>query len=225
MHSHYSIPVLTIDGPSGAGKGTIAREVVLATGWHFLDSGALYRLTGLYCKLRGVDTLDPESAADLAANLPAEFVVGEDGERVFLDGADVTVELRTETTGALASQVAAQQPVRDALLQLQRDFRKPPGLVADGRDMGTVVFPAADFKVFLTASAHERAERRYKQLKERGADVSLASLTEEIAGRDRRDATRAASPLVPAADAQVIDTTGIGIEAVKERVLVMLAGA
>ncbi|BAU57254.1 (d)CMP kinase [Halorhodospira halochloris] len=223
MSGAIHIPVLTIDGPSGAGKGTIAREVVLAKGWHFLDSGALYRLTGLHCQRCGVDTQDADLAAELAANLPVEFVVGAEGERVLLAGDDVTAEIRTETTGALASQVAALQPVREALLQRQRDFRQPPGLVADGRDMGTVVFPDADFKVFLTASAEERAERRYKQLKEQGADVSLAVLTEEIAERDRRDASRSVSPLVPAADAQVIDTTGIGVGAVFERVMAVLA--
>jgi cytidylate kinase len=223
MTGNNRIPVLTIDGPSGAGKGTIARQVVLSTGWHFLDSGALYRLAGLYCKRREVDPGDAAAAAELAAELPVEFYLGPDGERILLDGHDVSADIRTEKCGALASQVAALQPVRDALLQRQRDFRQPPGLVADGRDMGTVVFPDAEIKIFLTASPYERAQRRYNQLKEQGADVSLACLAEEIAERDRRDASRSAAPLVAAADAQVIDTTGIGVDAVVERVLALIA--
>ncbi|MBK5936774.1 MAG: (d)CMP kinase [Halorhodospira halophila] len=217
-------PVLAIDGPSGAGKGTVAKAVVLALGWHFLDSGALYRLTGLYCQRQGVAADDAPRAAELAAVLPAEFRVADGAERILLDGDDVSAELRTETTGALASQVAALQAVRDALLQRQRDFRRPPGLVADGRDMGTVVFPDAPVKVFLTASAEERARRRYNQLKEQGADVSLASLSEEIAERDRRDASRTTAPLKPAPDAEYLDTTGLAIETVIERVLAQVRG-
>lgn len=223
-HKGDWVPVLALDGPSGAGKGTIARQIVLATGWHFLDSGALYRLTGLYCWHSAVDLDNAAQVASLAAELPVEFMVdGGEGERILLEGQDVTGAIRTETVGALASQVAALQPVRDALLQRQRDFRRAPGLVADGRDMGTVVFPDAETKVFLTASAEERAQRRYKQLKEQGADVSLASLKEEIAERDRRDAARAAAPLKPAAGAHVVDTTGTGITAVVEQVMAMLA--
>ncbi len=217
-------PVLAIDGPSGAGKGTIAKAVVRALGWHFLDSGALYRLTGLYCQRQGVAADDAPRAAELAAVLPAEFQVVDGGERILLDGDDVSAELRTEATGALASQVAALQAVRDALLQRQRDFRRPPGLVADGRDMGTVVFPDAPVKVFLTASAEERARRRYNQLKGQGADVSLATLSEEIAERDRRDASRTTAPLKPAPDAEYLDTTGLDIETVIERVLAQVRG-
>ncbi|ABM61350.1 (d)CMP kinase [Halorhodospira halophila] len=217
-------PVLAIDGPSGAGKGTVAKAVVRALGWHFLDSGALYRLTGLYCQRQGVAPDDARRAAELAAVLPAEFQVAGEAERILLDGDDVSTELRTETTGALASQVAALQAVRDALLQRQRDFRRCPGLVADGRDMGTVVFPDAPVKVFLTASAEERARRRYNQLKEQGADVSLASLSEEIAERDRRDASRTTAPLKPAPDAEYLDTTGLDIETVIERVLAQVRG-
>ena len=213
-------PVLALDGPSGAGKGTVAREVVRATGWHFLDSGALYRLTGLYCQRRGVEpAADAAGAAGLAAQLPAAFRLDAGAERVLLDGEDVTAQLRTETTGALASQVAALQPVREALLQRQRDFRRPPGLVADGRDMGTVVFPGAELKIFLTASAEERARRRHNQLKEQGIDVSLDALTEEIAERDQRDASRATAPLQPASDAQILDTTGLEVPQVVEQVL------
>ncbi len=213
-------PVLALDGPSGAGKGTVAREVVRATGWHFLDSGALYRLTGLYCQRRGVDPdADAAAAAGLAARLPAAFRLEGGAERVLLDGEEVTAKLRTEATGALASRVAALQPVREALLQRQRDFRRPPGLVADGRDMGTVVFPDAELKIFLTASAEERARRRYNQLKEQGVNVSLGALTEEIAERDRRDASRATAPLQPALDAQILDTTGLAVAQVVEQVL------
>ncbi|MBK1734515.1 cytidylate kinase [Halorhodospira abdelmalekii] len=216
-------PVVTLDGPSGAGKGTVAREVVRLTGWHFLDSGALYRLTGLYCRRCGVDLDDAEAVAALAAVLPAAFGTSAGREQVWLAEEDVSGELRSETTGALASRVAALAPVRQALLQRQRDFRASPGLVADGRDMGTVVFPEAPVKIFLTASAEERAQRRYKQLKEQGADVSLATLTREIAERDRRDASRASAPLVPAADAEVLDTTELTVAAVVEHIMARLA--
>lgn len=212
-------PVLAIDGPSGAGKGTVAKAVVEALGWHFLDSGALYRLTGLYCQRCGVDPDDVGRAAGLASELPASFRVVDGNEQVWLGNEEVSGELRTEATGALASRVAVLQPVRDALLQRQRDFRRPPGLVADGRDMGTVVFPDAPVKIFLTATAEERARRRYKQLKDQGANVSLASLSEEIAERDRRDASRATAPLKPAPDAETLDTTGIAVTEVVEQVL------
>ncbi len=215
-------PVLTLDGPSGAGKGTVAKAVVCELGWHFLDSGALYRLTGMYCQRCGVASDDPQGAAQLAAVLPAEFRVGKAQDQILLNDQDVGAELRSEATGALASQVAALQPVRDALLQRQRRFRQPPGLVADGRDMGTVVFPDAPVKIFLTASAEERARRRYKQLKDQGGNVSLQALTEEIAERDRRDASRAAAPLEPAPDAEYLDTTGMEVAAVVEQVLARL---
>ncbi|MFP4649074.1 MAG: (d)CMP kinase [Halorhodospira sp.] len=212
-------PVLAIDGPSGAGKGTVAKEVVRILGWHFLDSGALYRLTGLYCERQGVRTDDAAQAAALAARLPVTFCIEDGTERVLLDDDEVSAKLRTEATGALASQVAALQPVRDALLHRQREFRQFPGLVADGRDMGTVVFPHATVKIFLTASAEERARRRYNQLKEQGADVNLATLSEEVAERDRRDASRATAPLKPASDAVLLDTTGVHVTDVIEQVL------
>ena len=224
MASEDPPPVLTLDGPSGAGKGTVAKEVVRALGWHFLDSGALYRLTGLYCQRRGVEPDDTEQAAALAAGLPVEFRVCDGAEQILLDGERVGDELRSETTGALASRVAALQPVRDALLQRQRDFRQAPGLVADGRDMGTVVFPDAPVKIFLTASAEERARRRYKQLRDQGVDVNLQTLTDEIAERDRRDASRKSAPLEPAPDAEILDTTGVEVSAVIEQVLVRVRG-
>ncbi len=212
-------PVVTIDGPSGAGKGTVTQAVVHALGWHLLDSGALYRLTALYCHRQGVSPDDADRVAALAAVLPAAFRLEEGVERALLDGCDVTAELRSEAIGALASQVAALEPVRGALLERQRDFRLSPGLVADGRDMGTVVFPEAPVKIFLTATVEERARRRYNQLKGQGADVSLASLTEEIAERDRRDASRATAPLKPAPDAVLLDTTDVAAADVIEQVL------
>ncbi len=214
-----AVPVLTVDGPSGAGKGTVSQAVVRELGWHFLDSGALYRLTGLYCLRQGVDPVNAEVVAALAAALPADFRVDDDGEHVLLDGEDVGREIRTEEVGGLASRVAAIPEVRQALLERQRSFRRPPGLVADGRDMGTVVFPDAPAKVFLTASPEERAKRRYNQLKGLGGSVSLADLSREIAERDERDASRATAPLKPAPDAEFIDTTDMSIDAVVERVV------
>jgi cytidylate kinase len=215
-----AVPVITIDGPSGSGKGTIARRVADALGYHLLDSGALYRLTALAARRAGVSLDDPERLADLARNL--EVMFGSDvagGERVWLAGEDVTGELRTEETGAGASRVAALQPVRDALLALQRSFRTPPGLVADGRDMGTQVFTDAGLKVFLTATAGERARRRHKQLKGKGFDVSLAALSRDIEARDRRDSERSIAPLRPAKDARMLDSSGRSIDDVTRIVL------
>jgi cytidylate kinase len=215
-----AVPVITIDGPSGSGKGTIARRVADALGYHLLDSGALYRLTALAARRAGVSLDDPERLADLARNL--EVMFGSDvagGERVWLAGEDVTGELRTEETGAGASRVAALQPVRDALLALQRSFRTPPGLVADGRDMGTQVFTDAGLKVFLTATAGERARRRHKQLKGKGIDVSLAALSRDIEARDRRDSERSIAPLRPAEDARMLDSSGRSIDDVTGIVL------
>ncbi len=206
-------PVLTIDGPSGSGKGTVSREVAAQLGWHLLDSGALYRLVGLTADRAGVSLQDSAALANLAANLSARFGATEDGdEQIWLDGEDVTAAIRTERCGELASQVGAHAAVREALVNLQLGYRAPPGLVADGRDMGTVIFPDAGVKVFLTASAEERAKRRHKQLKEKGIGVSLTALSREIAERDTRDANRSVAPLCPADDAHVLDSTNLSID-------------
>ncbi len=213
-------PVIAIDGPSGSGKGTIARRVAAALGWHLLDSGALYRLLALAATRRGIRLDDADALARLAENLDVSFAVDDAGEElIWLDGEPVEGELRTEETGRGASTVAALQPVREALLTLQRRFRRPPGLVADGRDMGTHVFPEAGLKVYLTASAEERARRRHKQLKDKGIDVSLAALSRDIEDRDRRDSERSVAPLRPAEDARILDSSGQSIEAVTTTVL------
>ncbi len=213
-------PVIAIDGPSGSGKGTIARRVADALGWHLLDSGALYRLVAMSAGKRGVELDDEDRVADLARQLDAHFEIDDDGdERIFLDGEDVTLALRTEEAGAGASAVAAIPAVRTALLERQRAFRQPPGLVADGRDMGSHVFPEAGLKIFLTASAEERARRRHKQLKDKGLDVSLAALSRDIEDRDRRDSERKVAPLTPADDARILDSSGQSIEAVTNTVL------
>ncbi|MBK6658698.1 MAG: (d)CMP kinase [Proteobacteria bacterium] len=207
-------PVITIDGPSGTGKGTLARLITAWLGWHLLDSGALYRVTAHFAQGRGVALDDAEAVAALAACLPVEFVEGEGDTRVLLEGQDVTDLIRSEEAGARASQVAALGPVRAALLDRQHAFAEMPGLVADGRDMGTVVFPAADLKIYLTASVEERAKRRYKQLNEKGMGVNLPQLLGDIAERDRRDEQRSISPLKPATDAIILDTTDSDIAAV-----------
>ena len=213
-------PVVTIDGPSGSGKGTISRAVAQRVGWHLLDSGALYRLVAHAGSDRGLDPGDVEGHARLAAGMRVVFGVGPDGsERVALEGRDVTQAIRTETAGQGASRVAVWPAVRTALLARQRAFARPPGLVADGRDMGTVIFPGASLKIYLTASAGERALRRYKQLKDKGSGASLSALSREITERDARDSTRAVAPLIPASDAEVIDSTGLTIEEVVDRVL------
>ena len=217
------IPILTIDGPSGSGKGTISRAVAERLGWHYLDSGALYRAVGLAAAWEGVDLSDAEAVAQCARRTEIRFETQGAGEpHVIVNGKDATRQLRTETAGAAASAIAAQPPVRAALVDLQHGFRRLPGLVADGRDMGTVIFPDAPYKVFLTASAGERAQRRYKQLKEKGVSVNLDSLLHEIAARDERDAGRAVAPLKPADDAVVVDSTGTPIAEVIERVLAVL---
>ena len=210
-------PVLCIDGPSGSGKGTVARRVAEALGWGYLDSGALYRLVALAAGQAGISLDDEAGLARLAAGLPVRFESG--GERVWLGEREVLDELRTEACGDRASRVAALPAVREALKDLQRGFARPPGLVADGRDMGTVIFPKAPLKVFLTASAEERARRRYKQLKDKGFDVNLAALFEEVTARDRRDAERAVAPLRPAEDARVIDSTSMAIDETVAEVL------
>jgi len=214
-----AVPVITIDGPSGSGKGTISRALAARLGWHLLDSGALYRLVALDAARSGVPLDDAARLAELAAGLDVEFGDPDGTERVLLRGADVTAEIRSEAAGAGASRVAALPAVRQALLERQRAFARPPGLVADGRDMGTVVFPEAALKVFLTASAEERAARRYKQLKDKGIDVSLPDLSSDIAQRDQRDANRQVAPLRPADDARLLDSTSLTPEEVLERIL------
>jgi cytidylate kinase len=214
------IPIVTIDGPSSSGKGTISRIVAARVGWNLLDSGALYRLVALGGILRGLDPDDVEQHVAVARSMRVEFgSVNSGEERVLLDGKEVTGKIRTEEAGAGASRVAAWPAVRAALMERQRSFATPPGLVADGRDMGTVVFPGAPLKVFLTATAEERAQRRHKQLIGKGPAASLAALSREIAERDLRDSTRQVAPLKPAPDAHMLDSTGLSIEAVVERVL------
>jgi cytidylate kinase len=214
------IPVIAIDGPSGSGKGTIARQVAENLGFHLLDSGALYRLVALAAGNAAKIDADEDEIARLAAGLDVRFDTDQDGaEQVWLSGTEVSRELRTEECGKGASTVAALPKVRKALLKLQKSFRKAPGLVADGRDMGTLVFPDAALKVFLTASAEERARRRHKQLKDKGIDVSLAALSRDIEARDRRDSERSVAPLRPAADARLLDSSDLTIEEVTRKVL------
>ena len=220
MSASPTCPVVTIDGPSGSGKGTISRAVARHAGWHLLDSGALYRLVALAGASARLAPDDAARHAEVARAMRVTFGSGPDGqERLELDGRDVSSLIRSESAGAGASRVAAWPAVRAALLERQRAFVQAPGLVADGRDMGTVVFPGAALKIFLTATPEERALRRYKQLKDKGSAVNLAALSREIAERDLRDQTRQVAPLRPAPDACVIDSTGLDIETVVARVL------
>lgn len=213
-------PVIAIDGPVGSGKGTIARRVARALEWHLLDSGALYRLVALAADRQGKADADDKTMVDIAARLDVRFEPdGVDGQRIWLGDTEVSRELRSEDCGRLASRVAALPGVREALLKLQRSFRTAPGLVADGRDMGTTVFPDAVLKVFLTASAEERAKRRHKQLKEKGIDVSLPALSRDIEERDRRDSERTVAPLRAADDARMLDSSNLTIDEVTQTIL------
>lgn len=211
-----TVPVLTVDGPSGSGKGTVSQILAARLGWHYLDSGALYRVIGLVAGEQGLPVSDGPAVAHLAETLDLRFEPQPDGRsaRVWVAGRDVSTALRTEECGRLASQVAVLPELRRALLQKQHAFRRAPGLVTDGRDMGTTVFPGAVLKIFLIADPRVRAERRYKQLREKGLDVNLDSLIGEIRTRDERDAARAVSPLKPAADAEMLDTSYLSVDEV-----------
>ena len=217
-----TVPVITVDGPSGSGKGTLGQWLASHLGWHFLDSGAVYRVLALAALRQKIplDAAQADALVELARALPLEFIAGDgsDTTRVLLGGEDVGAQLRTEACGNAASRVAAIPAVRAALLDRQRDFQMAPGLVADGRDMGSVVFPDAAVKLFLDASAEKRAERRHKQLMDKGIDVNLPRLIEEIAERDHRDRNRAVSPLQPAADAVVIDASEMSVDEVRQQV-------
>ncbi len=214
------VPVITIDGPGGSGKGTISRLVAQQLGWQLLDSGALYRLLALAAKTHHIELDNDQALETLAAHLDVQFSgENEDETRILLEGEDVSQIIRTEQCGVAASRVAALPRVRESLLARQRAFRELPGLVADGRDMGTVIFPDALVKIFLTASPEARAERRYKQLKEKGISANLADLSRDIRERDERDANRAVAPLKPADDAIILDSTQMDIEAVLKQVM------
>ncbi|MDH4019819.1 MAG: (d)CMP kinase [Xanthomonadales bacterium] len=216
------VPVITVDGPGGSGKGTITTRLANHLGWHFLDSGALYRLTALAVMKNQVPLEDENSLGEVAANLDIRFDTSGSDVISWLDGENVSDSLRFEETGVLASKIAVIAVVRSALTERQRRFRQPPGLVADGRDMGTVIFPDAKLKIFLTASAQIRAERRYKQLKEKGESVNLARLFREIQARDLRDQSRSVAPLRPAEDAVIIDSTGLSIDEVFNKIVSLI---
>lgn len=211
-------PVITIDGPSGAGKGTASALIAKKLGWHFLDSGAIYRVLAVASIHHQIPSEDEVGLLPLATGLDVNFESTEKGVRVILEGEDVSDTIRTEEVGATASKIASLPSIREALLRRQRAFKQSPGLVADGRDMGTVVFPEAEVKIFLTASAEERANRRYNQLKDKGHDVSMRRLLADIKARDERDANRIVAPLVPAKDALVIDSTMLDISQVLEKI-------
>jgi cytidylate kinase len=219
------IPVITIDGPSGAGKGTAARLVAEQLGWHLLDSGAIYRVLAVATLHHQLTIEKEEPLIPIAAHLDVQFEITREGEgKVILEGEDVSKSIRTEEVGAIASKIAAYPRVREALLRRQRAFKVSPGLVADGRDMGTVVFIDAPVKVFLTASAEERAERRFNQLKENGFDVKIGRLLDDIRQRDERDQTRAVAPLIPAEGALIVDSTDLSIDEVVAKILTFANG-
>jgi cytidylate kinase len=218
-----NIPVLTIDGPSGSGKGTIAQLMAKKLGWHYLDSGAIYRVLAQAAIKHHIDLADEAKLAEIAQNLDLVFSLDNETLKVVLEGEEVSNLIRSEQAGNAASKVASLPLVRTALLERQRAFRQSPGLVTDGRDMGTVVFQDAEYKVFLTASAEVRAERRYKQLKEKGIESNLSALIKEISERDDRDSQRSVAPLRPADDAIQLDSTSMGIEAVFKHVSALCA--
>ena len=218
------VPVVTIDGPGGSGKGTVCALLARELGWHLLDSGALYRLTALAARKRTINLDDEQAVAVVAEHLDVQFLAGDAGEptKILLDGNDVTAAIRQEEIGIAASKVATQPPVRSALLARQQAFAELPGLIADGRDMGTVVFPNAPVKIFLTASAEERAKRRFLQLQEQGVNVSLDRLLEDIVRRDEQDTNRAVAPMKPANDAIILDSTKLSIQEVLTRVKALM---
>jgi len=217
--SNSTLPVIAIDGPTASGKGTVASRVAERLGFHLLDSGALYRLTALQALRDGIDLSDEQAVAGVGARLPVRFA----GGAILLAGEDVGDAIRAETVGNLASRIAALPAVRRALFDLQLGFRQAPGLVADGRDMGTVIFPTAELKVFLTASVEARAQRRYKQLIDKGFSANMEGLLADLQARDERDTNRAVAPLVPAADAHLLDTSAMGVDQAVEQVLAWYA--
>lgn len=209
------IPVITVDGPTASGKGTVASRVAAQLGFHYLDSGALYRLTAYKTLKKGIDLANEAAVAEIAAALAPQFK----GISIMLDGEDVTQKIRAEEVGVAASKVAALMSVRKALTDVQKNARRAPGLVADGRDMGSVIFPDAQLKVFLTATAAARAQRRFNQLKEKGIVANIDTLTRDLEQRDRRDTERAVSPLLPAKDAKILDSSNLTIEETVAQVL------
>ncbi len=221
IHMQDSIPVITIDGPSGAGKGTVARIVAEQLGWHLLDSGAIYRVLAVAIQHHNVSIEEEEPLIPLAAHLDVQFEISsqQDEVKIILEGENVTDTIRKEEIGELASKVAEFPRVREALLRRQRAFNVEPGLVADGRDMGTIVFTQAPVKIFLTASAEERARRRFNQLKEKGFSVSMLGLLDGIRQRDERDQNRKIAPLIPADDALTIDSTNLSVQEVVNKIL------
>jgi CMP/dCMP kinase len=219
MFNNICCPIVTIDGPGGAGKGTLCMLLAAHFGWHLLDSGAIYRVLAVAAYKRGVDLDNTEELVQLAQTLDICFPIENEQVQIVLDGLNVTHEIRTEVTGNMASQIATQPPIRTALMQRQQDFAQSPGLIADGRDMGTVVFPAAHLKIFLDASAEERAKRRQLQLQLKGLSVNFDKLLQEIQERDSRDRNRPVAPLIPAKDAIIIDSTYMSIDAVFNQVI------